>query len=511
MSRIRYDQINWEDESEGLATAKPEADTQEDFATLLESKGDMDQHRFRPGEQITGKVIATSESSGDVLIDLGGHVTGILDHASATGDEGREAPKVGEEIRAYVITANDFEVRLSLSLSHSKQNGHDIYLAFRNQVPVRGKVEKENKGGFDVMVLGRRAFCPVSQIDLKFVTEKAAFIGKEFDFLVEKVEEGGRNVVVSRAAVLKREAENKIQEIEDRVANGDDVIFEGNVGEVRDYGAFVDLGPFEGFVHVSELSHIRVRAHDFVSRGDRVRVKVIKIETVNGKRRVSLSMRGAAEDPWNSIQERLKVGGTTTGKVTRLDTFGAFVALVEGIEGLIHISEMSWSRKLRHPSEVLKVGDSVMVSIVSIDPTTRRIGLSLKAKDEDPWRGVASRLPVGTRTRGKVTSLKGFGALVALETELEAFLPISTLKKVWGESYRKQASPPREVDVVIASVDETARRILLTLPEAAGESHEEDYRSYLAELAKKDSEVQVPTKGMGTFGALLAKKLGAKT
>ena len=512
MAKIKYTDINWEDDEVAVIPA-PEQQETADFAALLATETPVGRRRFRAGEQVPAVVVHVSAESNDVLVDLGGHVTGILDKASAANAEG-EIPtfRMGDEVRAYVIAANESEIRLSLSLSLSQQSGENLTMAWRNKLPVRGKVEKENKGGFDVIVLGKHAFCPVSQMDLRFVEAKTEYIGKEFEFLIEKVTEGGRNIVVSRAALLRQQAELKIREIEDRVSRQEDVVFEGTVTETRDYGAFVDIGGIDGFVHVSEMSYARVgRAQDFLSRGERVRVKVLKTEIVDGKRRISLSMKAAADDPWLTIGETLQIGSSAAGKVMRLEAFGAFVSVAPGIEGLIHISEMAWGKKVRHPNEVLKEGETVNVRIVDINTATRRIALSLKDKDSDPWKDIAAKFPIGHRCKGKVESLKSFGAIIAIAADLTGLLPISTMKKAWGETYRKRCSPPQEIEITVAAIDPAARKILLGLPEVESQDTDQaDFREYVREQSEKTTTATVSQKGMGTFGALLAQKLGQK-
>ncbi|SMF20603.1 S1 RNA-binding domain-containing protein [Pseudobacteriovorax antillogorgiicola] len=511
---MRYDEIKWEDdeelESEKKKSSNADQGDSESFADLLaQADGSFERQSIRVGGQVTGIISAINEASESILVEIDPLHTGVIDRQDLLDDEGVLQARAGDKITAYVVSRKGGEVILSTSMSQSSQSLDDLYLAQENELPVQGKVIGENKGGFEVTVLGKRCFCPVSQIDTRFVQSKAEFIGNEYKFLIEKIEEGGRNIVVSRAKLLRREAELKIQELEEQIS--EDLILNGTVAELRDYGAFIDLGGLDGFLHVSEMSYSRInRASDFLGKGDKVRVKVLKIETVNDKKRISLSMKAVEEDPWSSIREELSDGASYSGKVTKLESFGAFVEIRPGVEGLIHISEMSWEKRVHHPSDIVSVGDQVNVRLLNIDEANKRISLSLKHVDDDPWVKAKELLIEGQSTTGQVISLKGFGAILELgETSVTGLLPMATLKKAYGESYRKQASPPKQLEVLIRSVNADEKKVLLSLPNI--EDDEEPDTSYQDYLAKQESQVkEKSSQNQGTFGALLAAKLNEK-
>ncbi len=504
---MRYQDIKWEDDDSDFDKKGEKKAEELSFADLLQQESaDIEELDIRVGRQVTGVISVISSTSDNVLIELDAQHTGVMDKNQIVNEEGELQYRVGDSIKAYVVSTSGDEIHLSLRMSQSKMALDDLYAARQNQLPVLGKVVGENKGGFEVTIMGKKAFCPVSQIDSRFVTNKLEFLGKEYVFLIEKIEEGGRNIVVSRAKLLKREAEEKIKELEAR--QDQEIILDGTVSDVRDYGAFVDIGGFEGFLHVSEMSYTRVsRAQEFLQKGDKVRVKVLKIETTaEGKRRISLSMKAIQEDPWSTAEQDLERGKSYNGKVMRLETFGAFVQVLPGIEGLIHVSEMAWDKRVNHPQEILKVGDTVSVRILDIQPATQKVSLSLKNVEEDPWLHLEERFPLQSTATGTVQSLKGFGAFVQLVPGVVGLLPVEILKKAYGESYKKKASPPQELTVVIRELDLAGKKILLSLPDIKDDNEDiQAYHEYMqSQETTKKKEQPAPT---GSFGALLAKSL----
>ncbi|HYX37430.1 MAG TPA: S1 RNA-binding domain-containing protein [Oligoflexus sp.] len=513
---MRYQDIKWEDESdlEGESQKTGQKQVEElSFAELLQQESVPDVE-IRRGSQVSGVISAISATSDNVLVELDAVHTGVMDKNQIYNEKGEQQYHIGDRITAYVVAYTQDEIQLSLRLSASKQSMEDLHNALHMQLPVRGKVTGENKGGFEITLMGKRCFCPVSQIDTRFVTNKTEFMGREFNFLIEKIEEGGRNIVVSRSKLLRKEAELKIAELEERKNQDQDIILDGIVTELRDYGAFIDLGGFDGFLHVSEMSYARVnRASDFLQKGDQVRVKLLKIETTNdGKRRISVSMKAIQEDPWATIGNRYETGKSYSGTVTRLETFGAFVSLEPGVEGLVHISEMSWEKRIHHPNEILKVGDKVDVRVVDIQNESQKLSLSLKNIEADPWASITDKFPVGAKVKGTVESLKGFGAFVQLVPGVTGLVPTEILKKAHGESYKKKASPPQELEVVIREFNIAERKILLSLPEIKDDSDDiQAYHEYMQSQQDKDKVKKETSKApRGSFGDILAASLEGK-
>jgi small subunit ribosomal protein S1 len=506
---MKYKDIQWEDDDteweEEKSTKKSSQQIEdEDFASLLAQSEIQDTH-LEAGEKVQGTLVSINEQSDTVLIELDPQHTGVMDRSQILNDKGEQEYYPGDSINAYVISRRGGEILLSTSLSQSAQSRDDLRLAQQNQVPVRGKVTGENPGGFDVQIMGHRCFCPVSQMDLRYIQIKAEYVGREFEFLIEKIEEGGRNIVVSRSKLLQQEAQRKIAELENQLDQ--DVILQGTVTEVRDYGAFIDLGGIEGFLHVSEMSYARIsRASDFLAKGDTVRVKVLKIEERDNKKRISLSIKAVEEDPWDQVQSDFAEGGSYRGRVVRLEPYGAFVELKPGIEGLLHISEMSWEKRVHQPSDILKVGDQVNVRVLNLDSARKKISLSLKHIEDDPWKDIDHRLPVGQTVKGQVQSLKGFGAIVQLDSGVTGLVPLSTLKKAFGEAYRKKSSPPKELDVTVQQVNPEERKILLSL-KGVEDDHEGQQESFREYADQRDREPKTAASQRGTFGDLLAAKL----
>ncbi len=495
---MRYDEIKWEDEDEEIVENMSSDEVS--FEDLLASEGEQESMDLFVGMQVTGTIISIGSN---VLVELDAQHTGVLDIIDIKEEDGSDKYLIGDKVTAYVANIAGSEVQLSTSLSSSQQSEQDFSMARENGLPMKGKVVAENKGGFDVTIAGKKCFCPVSQIDSRFVENKAEYIGKEFNFLIIKYSEGGRNILVSRSALLKREAELKIAELEDRLS--EDLILTGTVKEVKDFGAFIDLGGIDGFLHISEMSYSRInKASEFLEKGETVRVKVLSVEEVKGRKRISLSMKAAQDDPWANISESVKEGQSFKGKVMRLESFGAFVEILPGIEGLIHVSEMSWEKRVHHPSDILNPGDEVNVRVLDVNTATQRISLSLKDQNDDPWLKASNDFASGKLVEGKVVSLKDFGAIVELAPGVTGLLPKSTLKLAYGESFKKHASPPKMIEVKVENLNLGEKKVLLGLPGIEVEdSTENDFRDYQkSQDSKKKDE-----KATGTFGALLAAKL----
>ena len=506
-SGIKKMDVVWEDEDSGFDPdqKKKQSESKAEFSQLLDKEG-FDSTVIRTGERVKGLILSIDDVSEEVLVELSARHTGFIERNQLTDEEGTLKYKKGDMIEAYVVGRSHGTFQLSITMERSRQSAQDLHMAWQNRVPVTGKVIKENKGGFEVTVFGKSAFCPVSQIDTVFVENKAPYIGKDFDFLIETIEEDGRNIVVSRSKLLKIAAERKLVDLKANLKPDD--IFDGVIKDIRDYGAFVDIGGIDGFLHVSEMSYSRVsQVRDVVSVGERVRVKILSIEEKDGKTRVSLSMKAIEQDPWLTVTSAFSPLSYYEGKVTRLTKFGAFVELKPGIEGLIHLSEMSWEKRINKPEELLNVGDFVKVRIIEIQPVERRISLSLKDVEANPWHNIHGKFPQGKEVTGKVERLKGYGAIVEIAPGLSGLLPTGTLKQAFGDGYKRKASPPQEITVLIGHIDDAAKRILLSLPQVVSAEDDRDYQQYLAEESMEKKAAPAPQGKVGSFGALLEKQL----
>ena len=362
--------------------------TDESFAALFaasEKKGKA--QKIRVGDVVSGKVIALGEST--VFVAIGDKSEATIDAAEfrdpATG-EMRIA--VGDKVEATVVDDGSRSGAPVLRRSighHGGRHGHiaaELEQALTHELPIEGLVTAEVKGGFEVQIGSTRAFCPGSQIDSRRGGERvpsSEYIGRKLPFRVTKIEQGGRNVVVSRRALLEAEAEEAAARTWERLSVG--AVLSGTVSSVRDFGAFVDLGGVEGMIHVSELSHARVaNPSEVLAVGQTVEVQVIKIADMpdsRGRRQIGLSLKALAADPWSTVAERFPAGAHVPGTVRRLETFGAFVEIAPGLEGLVHISKITADRRLSHPRQALTAGQAVEVTVLGVDTAQRRISLSL--------------------------------------------------------------------------------------------------------------------------------------
>jgi small subunit ribosomal protein S1 len=367
------DELNSEQTPE---TPAPE-DNSADFASMLaEDDARRDDAVAEPkgGDQVKGKIVQIGPN--DAFVDYGGRGELPIFVADLMNADGELAVKVGDEITAYA-TGKGSDLRLAMKQKLSGKDPRPLEEAFESGVPLQGKVSESNKGGFVVNIGGWRAFCPISQIDDRFVEDPAIWIGKDLEFRVIEFADNGQRLVVSRRVILQETKEKLAEETRKRLHTGS--IFEGRVVRILPFGAFIDIGGVEGLVHVSELTHSRV-AHpsDAVEEGQTVEVKIIDIRNLGmGKEeRISLSMKALAGNPWENVRDRFKEGEWIEGAIIGLTPFGAFVELEPGLTGLIHISALS-SDRIDHPSDIVKEGQHVSVRIIEIDEERQRISLSI--------------------------------------------------------------------------------------------------------------------------------------
>lgn len=387
-----------------------------DFAALL---AEFDQkHTGTPekgakaGDQVRGRVVAISEDQ--VFIDLGGKAEGIMDAASWRDPEGQLKVAVGDEVTALVAgIAEDGTLRLGNQQARQLHGVAELERAYREQLPVHGRVTALVKGGVEIQIAGQRAFCPASQMDLRFIEDLSEFVDQHLDFRITKYE-GGRhlNLVVSRRMLLEEEQRQRAETIRANLKEG--ALLQGTVTSLQDYGAFVDLGGLEGMIHISELSFHRVKhPSEILSVGQTLEVTVLRIDkTDNPKRpeKIALSIRALSQDPWTEVAQQFPVGSRVRGLVTRLQPFGAFIELAPGLEGLVHISELGAGRRISHPQEVLSPGQEVEASVLAIDQEQRRLSLTLdEAKATEATPDLASYAPGAKAATGDLGS---FGALL---------------------------------------------------------------------------------------------------
>jgi small subunit ribosomal protein S1 len=439
-------------------TADDEAS--ESLVKMIDAKGSSIKTNFSVGSKVTGTV--TKAGPEYLFVDIGARNEAVIAAAELKNKDGSVAVAPGDKISAYIVSDASGETVLSKSFTGKGRTAavQELKDAMQSRVPVQGKITGINKGGLNVKVLGHRAFCPVSQIDLKFTDDVNSYLGKTLDFVIMRITEGGRNVVVSRIPLLEGGLEKKI----DALAKAGEarLVLKGTISRIADFGLFVDLGDFEGLVHISEVSWERAEnLSESFTVGQEVECIVLSVEKKSPLRnsKISLSIKQTTDNPWTSVASKFGVGQSVAGTVTRLAPFGAFVEIMPGIEGLVHVSEMSWVKRVNHPSEVVTVGQPVQVTVLAIDETKRTVSLSLKDTAGDPWRDVGARFSVGAEVSGTAVRRAKFGYFIDLAEGVTALLPLGNI----AADKKRMITEGAVLSVRIESVDSTARRISLSL------------------------------------------------
>jgi small subunit ribosomal protein S1 len=431
----------------------------EDFGQMFEES----LRTVKPGEIVRGRVVKIGPEF--VTVDIGYKSEGHIPLSEFRLRDGRIAVNEGEEIDVFFDAADSDQEGIVLSRAKAEQFRvwRDIEDAYLHKSAIEGVIVGKVKGGLKVDI-GVQAFLPGSHVDLRPVRDLDRFVGKRGRFAVLKYNRARANVVVSRRAVLEQERDSLREETLKLLEEG--VILEGTVKNITDYGAFVDLGGIDGLLHITDMSWGRIgHPSEVVSVGEKIKVVVLKYD--GERERVSLGLKQLVPDPWNTVLERYSVGGRVRGKVVSLADYGAFVELEKGIEGLLHVSEMSWTKRITHPSKVLSVGEETEAVILEIDPEHKRISLGLKQVGPNPWELVRVNHPVGSRIHGKVKSVTDFGIFVEVEEGIDGLVHISDLhwtKKIKhpSELYKKGD----EVEAIVLGVDVENERVSLGVKQA---------------------------------------------
>ncbi len=420
---------------------------------LKESKP---QSEIPEGEIVKGRIIKVDGK--DVIVDVGLKSEGLLPLSEFHEPD---EVKPGMEIDVFLESKeNDqgFAV-LSKQKADFLKVWDDIKKSYNEAVPVEGKILRRVKGGMIVSIFGVEAFLPGSQIDLHPVKDMDALIGTKMDFRIIKLNWKRRNIVVSRRIILEEERNRKKNEMFEKINEGD--ILEGTVKNITKFGAFIDLGGLDGLLHISDITWGNIlHPAEVLKIGDKVKVVVTKID--RDKQRISLGMKQLSPYPWKDIDKKYPVGKKVSGKVVSITEYGAFVELEKGIEGLIHISEMSWNKHVKHPSSILNIGDEVEAVVLKVDPQQERISLGLKQAQKDPWEELAERYPEGTIVEGKVVNIVNYGAFVEIEDGVDGLIHISDFS--WTKRIKHPSEMVKKGDVIkckVLNVDKEKKRISL--------------------------------------------------
>ncbi|HCM58933.1 MAG TPA: 30S ribosomal protein S1, partial [Bacteroidales bacterium] len=407
-------------------------------------------------EVVEGKVI--SMNSREVVINIGQKSEGVV-----SLNEFRYNPdlKVGETVEVYVESQEDKKGQLVLS--HKKARAYNswdrVNKALENNEIITGYIKCRTKGGMIVDVFGIESFLPGSQIDVKPIRDYDVYVGKTMEFRVVKINQEFKNVVVSHKALIEAELEQQKKEIISKLEKGQ--VLEGTVKNITSYGVFIDLGGVDGLIHITDLSWGRVNHPEEIVQLDQ-KLNVVILDFDDDKKRIALGLKQLTPHPWDSLSEGLKVGDQVKGKVVVMADYGAFVEIAQGVEGLIHVSEMSWSQHLRSAQEFMKVGDEVDAVILTLDREERKMSLGIKQLKPDPWENIDKKYSINSRHKARVRNFTNFGVFVEIEEGVDGLIHISDLS--WTKKIKHPAeftSIDAEIDVVVLEIDKENRRLSL--------------------------------------------------
>ena len=422
----------------------------------LEKAYDKTLGSVNENDVVEGTVIAINKR--EVVVNIGYKRDGIIPVS-----EFRYNPelKVGDQVEVYIESQEDKKGQLVLShkKARASKSWERVNQALENKEVVKGYIKCRTKGGMIVDVFGIEAFLPGSQIDVKPIRDYDVFVGKTMEFQIVKINQEYKNVVVSHKALIEAELEAQKQEIISKLEKGQ--VLEGTVKNITPYGVFIDLGGVDGLIHITDLSWGRVSdPHEIVQLDQKLNVVILDFD--EEKKRIALGLKQLTPHPWDALDPNLKVGDKVKGKVVVMADYGAFVEIAPGVEGLIHVSEMSWSQHLRSAQDFLKVGDEVEAVILTLDRTDRKMSLGIKQLKEDPWKDIEVKYPVGSKHHAKVRNFTNFGVFVELEEGVDGLIHISDL------SWTKKIKHPSEftqigadIEVVVLEIDKDNRRLSL--------------------------------------------------
>jgi len=441
------------------AQTQKENMTTDDFATALETFTSEPETASGDDHVLKGTVLKVTPTQ--VVVDIGAKSEGMVPIAEVLDHEGKPKVQAGDAIDVMVEKGETEEGYINLShLKAQRLRAWDeIEAAHNEKRPIRGVVVDRIKGGLTVDINGAHAFLPGSQADLRPVRNLEGFKGQEIEVHVIKLNKKRGNIVVSRKQLLEEEQASKREKIMEHLHEG--AVLTGTVKNLTDYGAFVDLGGIDGLLHITDMSWGRLtHPRDLVNVGDEIQVKVLKFD--KDKQRVSLGFKQLTPDPWLDAAQRYPVSARVKGRVISVTDYGAFVELEQGIEGLVHVSEMTWSKRMKHPSKLVNVGDTIETEVLAVNPAERRISLGMKQLEANPWESLVEKYPVGSTVEGRVRNLTDFGAFIEIEDGIDGLVHVSNL------SWTKRVKHPSEVlkkgdrvKAIVLAIEPDKRRLSL--------------------------------------------------
>jgi small subunit ribosomal protein S1 len=446
------------DNQNAQGPGQPQKEVIEDFATALETFTEAESE-VSDDRVLKGTVLKVTPTH--VLVDIGMKSEGAVPLDEVKDHEGNVKFQSGDEID--VMREKGMTDEGYLNLSHQKAQRlrawDEIEKAYNDKTPIKARVIDRIKGGLNVDIMGARAFLPGSQVDVRPVRNLDGMKAHELEVRIIKLNKKRGNIVVSRKQILDEEVAEKRGKTMEHLSEGE--ILTGTVKNLTDYGAFVDLGGIDGLLHITDMSWGRLtHPRDLVQVGDQIQVKVLKFD--KDKQRVSLGFKQLTPDPWLDAAERYPIGAHVKGRIISVTDYGAFVELEQGIEGLVHVSEMTWSKRMKHPSKIVNVGDELETVVLNVNPTERRISLGLKQLLSNPWESLHDKYPIGAQVEGRVRNLTDFGAFIEIEDGIDGLVHVSNL------SWTKRVKHPSEVlkkgdrvKAVVLGIEPENRRLSL--------------------------------------------------
>jgi small subunit ribosomal protein S1 len=473
---------------------------EEDFAALLEEK-DARESQIQEGAIVRGTIVKIEKDK--VLVDIGFKSEGEISLREFLGHDGQLNIKPGDQIDVLVEILEDTEgsCRLSKEKADKLKIWEEISKACEEDQVVEGTIVQRVKGGLSVDI-GVKAFLPGSQVDLRPVRNLDKLIGQRYKFKVIKFNKKRSNIVLSRRALLEEERETMKKDTLAKLQEGQ--ILDGQIKNITDYGAFVDLGGIDGLLHITDMSWGRINhPSERFNVGDQIKVKVLKFDP--NTERVSLGLKQITEDPWSHAEQQYPPATRVSGKVVSLTDYGAFVEIEEGIEGLVHISEMSWTKRIKHPSKVVNVGQHVEAVVLDIDVSNRRISLGMKQVEPNPWSQLKEKYPINSRITGKVRNITDFGIFVGIEEGIDGLVHISDISWVQRVKHPSELfSEGQEVEAVVTNIDEQNQRFSLSIKDL----DQDPWANHIPARYREGSVAQGVVKKLTEFGAFIELEQG---
>lgn len=439
--------------------------SRDDFAALLDEQ--LQGRDFGEGQVVHGRVVGIEKDI--VIIDVGLKTEGRISMREFGQGEDAKLPKVGDNVEVYLERVENAlgEAVISRDKARREEAWTRLEVVFAEGQPVNGAIVGRVKGGFTVDLGGASAFLPGSQVDIRPVRDVGPLMGKEQPFQILKMDRPRGNIVVSRRAILEEARAEQRTELVGQLQEGE--VREGVVKNITDYGAFVDLGGIDGLLHVTDMSWKRVsHPSQVLAVGDTVKVQIVKINP--DTQRISLGMKQLQSDPWDGVEAKYPVGAKYTGRITNITDYGAFVELEAGVEGLVHVSEMSWTKKNVHPGKIVSTSQEVDVVVLDVDASKRRISLGLKQAQDNPWDAFVANNPIGSTVEGEVKNATEFGLFIGLDNDIDGMVHLSDLDwSVSGEEAIQRYRKGEMVKAKVLDVDVEKERVSLGIKQLGGD------------------------------------------